>query len=54
MPDGRYRRLNCSEMELLQGLPLGYTEGVRDSARVHAIGNGWHVPTIEFIFQNLL
>lgn len=51
---GKYRRLSIAEQEILQGLPVDYTAGVSKTARVKAIGNGWQVDTIEFLFKNLV
>ena len=43
------RRFTIGELEKLQTLPVGYTEGVADRARVKAIGNGWTVDIISHI-----
>ena len=51
--DGRARKLTPLEYERLQTLPDGYTEGVADSHRYTAIGNGWTVDVIAHIFKNL-
>lgn len=45
--------LKPEECEKLQTLPQGYTEGVPDSKRYAAIGNGWNVDTITHIFSGL-
>jgi DNA (cytosine-5)-methyltransferase 3A len=47
--DDVIRRFTLEEMEKLQTLPTGYTEGVADRARVKAIGNGWTVDVISHI-----
>lgn len=41
------------EYERLQTLPDNYTEGVSDSARYTAIGNGWTVDIIAHILSFL-
>jgi DNA (cytosine-5)-methyltransferase 3A len=51
--DGRVRKLTPLEYERLQTLPDGYTEGVSNSHRYNAIGNGWTVDVIAHIFKNL-
>ena len=51
--DGRCRKLTPLEYERLQTLPDGYTEGVCDTSRYSAIGNGWTVDVIAHIFSNL-
>lgn len=48
--DGRCRKLMPIEYERLQTLPDNYTEGVADSRRYTAIGNGWTVDVIAHIF----
>ncbi len=49
----RCRKLTPLEYERLQTLPDGYTDGVADSHRYTAIGNGWTVDVIAHIFKNL-
>ena len=51
--DGRCRKFTPLEYERLQTLPDGYTEGVADTHRYNAIGNGWTVDVIAHIFKNL-
>lgn len=51
--DGKCRKLTPLEYERLQNLPDGYTEGICDTARYSAIGNGWTVDVIAHIFKNL-
>ena len=55
MYDGRYRPLTIEECELLQGVPVGYTEvlGVTKGDRYDALGNGWTIPVIQHIFKNI-
>ena len=50
---GRCRRLMPIEYERLQTLPDGYTEGVADSHRYTACGNGWTVDVIAHIFTHM-
>lgn len=49
--DGKCRKLMPIEYERLQTLPDNYTEGVSDSARYSAIGNGWTVDVIAHILS---
>lgn len=48
--DNRVRRLTPLEYERLQTLPDYYTDCVADSRRYTAIGNGWTVDVIAWIF----
>jgi len=48
-----WRKLTCLECERLQTVPDGYTEGVSNSRRYHALGNGWTVDVISHIFSFL-
>jgi len=41
------------EAERLQTLPDGYTEGISDTRRYHAIGNGWTVDVLAHIFKGI-
>ena len=47
------RRLTINEMEKLQTLPVGYTEGISDNNRMKVIGNGWTVDVIVHILRFL-
>ena len=47
------RRYTINELEKLQTLPINYTEGPSDSARIKAIGNGWTVDVITHILSYL-
>ena len=53
LPDGEYliRKLTPLECERLQTLPDNYTEGVSNTQRYKAIGNGWTVDVIAHIFS---
>lgn len=51
--DGRCRKLTPLEYERLQNLPDNYTDGVCDTSRYSAIGNGWTVDVITHIFSGL-
>jgi DNA (cytosine-5)-methyltransferase 3A len=51
--DGKLRRLTPKECEILQTLPIDYTKGFSDTQRYKAIGNGWTVDVISFIFSFL-
>ncbi|ALJ00751.1 DNA cytosine methyltransferase [Rufibacter tibetensis] len=46
-------RLSCAEVERLQGIPVGYTEGVPNHQRYKLIGNAWTVPVISHIFTGI-
>jgi DNA (cytosine-5)-methyltransferase 3A len=50
---GIFRPYTITEMERLQTLPDGYTEGVSLSARKEAIGNGWTTDVIAHFFRGL-
>lgn len=39
------------ELERLQGLPDGYTEGVSKTARIKGIGNGFNIPSVQHILS---
>lgn len=47
----RIRRFTVTELERLQTLPDGYTEGIAESKRKKAIGNGWTVDVIAHILS---
>ena len=47
------RKLHPIECERLQTLKDGYTEGVSDTQRYKAIGNGWTVDVVAHIFRSL-
>lgn len=49
----RYRQLSVIECERLQTLPQKYTEGVSNSQRYKALGNGWTVEVISHIFRGI-
>lgn len=49
--NGKVRKLTPLEYERLQTLPDNYTDGVSDSARYTAIGNGWTVDVIAHILS---
>jgi DNA (cytosine-5)-methyltransferase 3A len=55
MYDGSRRPLTIEECEILQGVPVGYTDvpGVSLTARFEALGNGWTVPLIEHFFSHI-
>ena len=55
LPDGAYviRKLKPVECERLQTMPDGYTEGVKDSQRYKALGNGWTAEVIKFILSHI-
>lgn len=47
----RARKMIPIEYERAQGLDDGYTSGLSDGHRYKAIGNGWAVPVIAYIFS---
>jgi len=49
LADGVIRKITPNECEALMGLPHDYTNGLSDTQRYKAIGNGWNVPTIEYL-----
>lgn len=51
--NGRARKMTPLEYERLQTLPDGYTKCVCNTSRYNAIGNGWTVDTIAYIFSFL-
>lgn len=55
LPDGDYiiRKLTPVECERLQTLPDNWTAGVSDTQRYKAIGNGWTVDVIAWIFSQI-
>lgn len=53
MDNDRPRKLTPLEYERLQTLPDNYTEGVSNTARYTAIGNGWTVDVIAHILGGL-
>lgn len=50
---GVIRNFTITELERLQTLPDGYTEGVGITARKEAIGNGWTTDVIAHFFKGL-
>ena len=53
LDNGRARKLTPLEYERLQTLPDKYTEGIAETHRYTAIGNGWNVDTIVSFFKNI-
>jgi len=50
---GKVRKLMPIEYERIQTLPDNYTQGLSDSRRYSAIGNGWTVDIISHILSHL-
>ena len=48
-----FRKLTPIECERLQTLPDNYTEGISNTQRYKALGNGWTVDVISHIFKNM-
>lgn len=51
MIDNRIRKLSPVEAERCQQIPDNYTEGVSDTKRYQAVGNGWSVDVIAHILS---
>jgi DNA-cytosine methyltransferase len=53
--NNKYRWININELELLQTLPINYTEceKITNNKRGFHIGNGWNIETIKWIFSFL-
>lgn len=51
--DSKIRRLTVRELELLQTLPIGYTDGFSNVVAKKVIGNGWTVDVIAHILNYL-
>lgn len=51
--EGYIRRLTPVECERLQTLPDGYTEGISETQRYKALGNGWTVDVIAHILEGI-
>lgn len=51
--NGRLRRLTPRECEILQTVPIGYTDGISDTQRYKMLGNGWQVDTICHILKGV-
>lgn len=49
--DNRIRKLSPVEAERCQQIPDNYTEGVSDTKRYQAVGNGWSVDVIAHILS---
>lgn len=46
-------KLNADEVELLQTIPIGYTNVLAETQRFKCIGNAWTVDVIAHIFSFL-
>ena len=51
--EGVIRKLTRLECERLQTVPDGYTNSISDTQAIKALGNGWTVDVISFIFSFL-
>ena len=49
----KWRFLTPEECEAINTIPIGYTSGVSNYNRYHAIGNGWTVDVVAHIFKGL-
>lgn len=54
LANGSKRILTVEECEVLQTLPLGYTEGISNNQRYKALGNGFTVDVIAHILKGIL
>lgn len=52
--DGGYRNLTVREAELLQTVPVGFTNIISESQAKKCLANGWTVDVIVHIFRGLL
>ena len=50
--DNNIHTLTPEQAEVLQTLPIGYTDGVSKCARYHMIGNGWTIEVIKHILKD--
>ena len=48
-----YRNLTRSEAELLQTLPVGYTNAISENQAKKCLGNGWTMDVIAHIFKGI-
>lgn len=48
------RRYSVNECEMLQTVPIGYTESVNNSAAYTMLSNGWTVDVIAHIFKEMI
>ena len=53
LDEKHYRKLTPTECERLQTFPDGYTEGLSNTRRYHALGNSWTVDVVAHIFKGL-
>jgi DNA-cytosine methyltransferase len=53
-PNGSKRILTVEECEVLQTLPIGYTDGISNNQRYKALGNGFTVDVIAHILKGIL
>ncbi len=51
--DVKWRKLTPRECEALQGVRTDYTAHVSNTQRYRMLGNGWTVPVIAYLFENL-
>ena len=51
--NNKLRKLTLIECERLQTLPDNYTDGVSNTQRYKALGNGFNCKVIEHIIKNL-
>lgn len=51
--NNQIRYLSINELERLQGLPVGFTKGMKENAAKRLIGNGWTVDVIAHILKGI-
>jgi DNA (cytosine-5)-methyltransferase 3A len=56
LPNGKVRLCTIEECEVLQTVPVGYTDvpGISKTARYKMLGNGWTVDVIKHILKNIV
>jgi|6_EtaG_2_1085325.scaffolds.fasta_scaffold08229_5 DNA (cytosine-5)-methyltransferase 1 len=54
MIDNKIRRLTPTEVEKVQGFPVGHTDGYSDAQRYKCLGNAVSVPVVEKIARRLI
>jgi DNA (cytosine-5)-methyltransferase 3A len=53
LPNGTYRHFTPMELEMMHGLPRGYTATMSKTQAYKALGNGWAVQVVKQIFEGL-
>ena len=55
LPNNEERDLTINELEMLQTVPIGYTDiqGITKTSKRKMMGNGWTIDVISHIFENI-